>query len=306
MILIGFDTLLFTDLQKLYSKKICIVNKEEFIQNNNSISKYPINFLEFIKTNKDNYDILYIIYFDEITAFLDAIKLEYNFIYDDKTNISEKVRKSNNAKFILSENFTLDKFMSTYDWYIQSENLTNIQENENNLPNHQVKTLADLVNNDNNLTELDIMDVKILQNKLKMGVLLQAKSMLSRVLKLSNILDKLYDELFNRIENSITTSDTASLMYTTEYISKALSETNQFIVSLVNNEKIQNFFVIDNSTVINTGDTTLDIDKRERIRKAAEIILNNYDNLAEGNFNKVIDPKDAIEIQLDQEIESEN
>lgn len=303
MILIGFDTQLFNDLQQLYPDKICIVDKNNFLQATNSDSKYPINFLEFIKTNKDIYDILYILYFDELMAFLNAIKLEFNFIYDESKEIPDKIRKSDIAKFILNSNFTLDKFMLQYDWYIKKDDVSN---EEISLTNHQPKTLKDLIDNDSNLTDLDIVDVKILQNKLKMGVLLQAKSMLTRVLKLTNILDKLYDELFQRIESSIETTDTASLMYTTEYISKALSETNQFIVSLVNNEKIQNFFIIDNSTVINTGNETLDIDKRERIRKAAEIILNNYDSLAEGKLDKVVDPNSVIEVQADQETQSEN
>ena len=50
----------------------------------------------------------------------------------------------------------------------------------------------------------------------------RAKNSLNRVLKLSNTLDKLYDKLLERIDNGLDTTDTASLMYTTEYIAKAL------------------------------------------------------------------------------------
>ena len=121
-------------------------------------------------------------------------------------------------------------------------------------------------------------------------MLLQAKSRLNTVLKLCNVLDKLYDELVNRIDQSLTTTDTPSLMYTTDYIAKALSETNQFIMSLITNEKIQNFFIIDNSNIINITDNRVDIDKREKIRKAAEIVLDNADYFAAGEYDTVVNP----------------
>lgn len=168
---------------------------------------------------------------------------------------------------------------------------------QNILPENKNKlTLEQLVSSDVDITDADVRDLKATQNKLKVGMLLQAKSMLNRVLKLSTILDKLYDKLLERIDDSIETSDTASLMYTAEYINKALSDTNNFMMSLINNEKIQNFFVIDNSTVINTvSDDRVSIDSRERVRKAAEIVLDNIDYFASGQFSSLKNPN-AIDV----------
>lgn len=294
MILVGFNIDLFKDIQSRYPEKVIIMQRSE-----TGDSDSIIKFLEELKSNNNIYDIVYIQYFEKIMEFLQAVKLDFNFIYNELETVSDVISHSDISKFILNDNFTIEKFLSHFDWYkalvVEDNSQTELTVNTSNLSGHRVKTLQDLIDDESNLTDLDVADVKELQNKLKMGVLLQAKSMLKRVLQLTNILDKLYDELLLRIDNNITTTDTASLMNTTEFISKALSDTNQFIVSLVNNDKIQNFFIIDNSTVINTGNDTYDIDRRERIRKAAEIILNNYDSLAENRLDEVIDPNSVIE-----------
>ena len=152
------------------------------------------------------------------------------------------------------------------------------------------------MDDDIEITEADVRDLKATQNKLKVGMLLQAKNSLNRILKLSNVLDKLYDELLNRIDNNLENTDTASLMYTTDYISKALHDTNQFIVNLISNEKIQNFFIIDNSNIVNINDnnSVQDLDKRERIRKAVSIVLNNLDAFEQGNYQDLKDPNAII------------
>ena len=106
--------------------------------------------------------------------------------------------------------------------------------------------------------------------------------------------------MLERIDNGLDTTDTASLMYTTEYIAKALSDTNQFIVSLISNEKIQNFFIIDNSSIVNVGNNErVDINSREKIRKAAEIVLENIDYFANGDFQNLRNPN-VIEISEEQ------
>ena len=117
-------------------------------------------------------------------------------------------------------------------------------------------------------------------------------------MKLSNTLDRLYDSLLDRIDNGLATTDTASLMYTTEYIAKALNDTNQFIVSLINNEKIQNFFIIDNSTIINTNNSKLNPDEREKIRKAVDIVMNNLDYFSNGQYDQLVNPN-VIEVSGD-------
>lgn len=159
----------------------------------------------------------------------------------------------------------------------------------------QPLTFKELVENDDvEITDADIRDMKALTNKFKVTMLLQAKSRLKTVLKLCDVLDKLYDELVNRIDVSLATSDTASIMYTADYIAKALNDTNQFIMPLINNEKLQNFFIIDNSNVVSVSDSRVDINKREKIRKAAEIVLDNIDYFAGGEYSNLMNPNNTI------------
>ena len=157
-------------------------------------------------------------------------------------------------------------------------------------------TLKELVENDLEITEADVRELKSETNRFKVAMLLQAKSRLSMVLKLCDVLDKLYAELVDRIDLSLKTTDTPSLMFTADYVSKALSDTNQFIMSLITNEKIQNFFIIDNSNVINITENRVDIDKREKIRKAAEIVIENVDYFSEGQYDKLVNPN-AVEVE---------
>ena len=115
------------------------------------------------------------------------------------------------------------------------------------------------------------------------------------VLKFTNVLDKMYDELINRIDSSITTTDTASLLTLANNISKTLSDTNNFIASLINDKEMSNFFIIDNSNVININDSGMSMDQREKIRKAVNIVMSNIDNLEQGNIDNLIDPNNIIE-----------
>ena len=170
-------------------------------------------------------------------------------------------------------------------------------DNENNKPiesnstNHYNNlTMQDLLKEDTIISETDVRTLKVVENKLKIGMILQAKTSLNRILKLSTVLDKLYDELIDRIDTDLSNTDTASLMYTADYISKALNDNNQFILNLINNDKIKNFFIIDNSNIINVNDNSIDISKRDRIRRAVEIVLDNIDKFEIGNLNDLKDP----------------
>lgn len=218
-----------------------------------------------------------------------ALKDDFNWINIALETTSTKTQQDENISIETTQSEELEK--------VDSENKSNTNETTNNetslIPhvNKNKLTLKELLEQDIEISESDIRDLKATTNKLKVAMLLQAKSRLNTILKLCEISDKLYTELINRIDLNLATTDTASLMYTTEYISKALNDSNQFIMSLINNEKIQNFFIIDNSNkVININDNRIDITRREKIRKAAEIVMDNIDYFAEGKFENVVDP----------------
>lgn len=317
MLLVGLTGLGELELEQKYKEKFKIIHEQEYKYTDEQHTikniQYPINYIEAIKTNLNIYDIVYIYYSVEIVSCLSTLNISYDFVYDpQKTQnsgyILNTLQSKNSGKLVITEDNTLEQQLSNiFDWIKlikevpiqeQTAELTNVEQPENTTPVTNL-TMEQLVQDELEITEADVRDLKCVQNKLKVGLLLQAKNSLKRILKITNILDKLYDNLLDRIDESMATTDTASLMYTTEYLSKALSETNQFIMSLINNDKIQNFFIIDNSNVINVNNNMVDIEQREKIRKATEIVMNNIDYFTNGEFSQIKNPNDVIEVKED-------
>lgn len=303
MLIIGFKNIGTKEFSTKYPNKVTLLDPNQYKKEN-----WPITYIEKIKQECSIKDIVIIPYINEIILCLDALNIEYIACYPDikyKEDYKESINefeffeKLKCDKLILEKNEDIESALKDeFDW-IEKEELpievkSEIPENKNKL------TMEQLLDEDLEITEANVRELKATQNKLKVGMLLQAKNSLNRILKLSNTLDKLYDELLDRIDNDIKNTDTASLMYTTEYISKALNDTNQFITNLISNDKIQNFFVIDNSIInINHNDDPKDIDKRERIRKAVEIVLNNLDSFENGDFRNLKDPN-VIEVTSEE------
>jgi hypothetical protein len=302
----GIDSEAF---QKAYPEKVSIVPPEKFTE------RGMIGYIEIIKEELSRCEVVFITYAEDLLLCLDALNIEYTVILpdigDDRIGLS---KEDYNKYFEMAQehdviSLEIGECLETVlgvllGWEevsheANTQNELAVTEDTAEQPvtiNKNKLTLQELIEQDIDITEADVRELKSTTNKFKVAMLLQAKSRLNTVLKLCGVLDKLYDELVNRIDESIKTTDTASLMYTTDYIAKALSETNQFIMSLITNEKIQNFFIIENNNVINISDDRVDINKRERIRKAAEIVIDNIDYFTSGDFNKITNPNEAIEV----------
>lgn len=313
MLLVCFKSIDVATFVDKYKDKSTFLSVPDNKTNNNWLVEY----IENIKESLTQYDIVFIYYSREIILSLNTLQIEYKLVYPNK--LTEQFKQWTNVyniflelakekeSILLNKEDTLETVLSgIFDWINLKEVTENkqeipvVQENKPVIPeNKNHLTLQQLLDEDVDITEADVRELKATTNKLKVAMLLQAKSRLNTVLKLSNTLDKLYDELVNRIDTSIQSTDTASLMYTTEYIAKALNETNQFITSLINNEKIQNFFIIDNSSVINVGNERVDINSREKLRKAAEIVMNNIDYFTNGQYENIQNPN-VIDISEEQ------
>lgn len=303
MLLVKYKNLDVTNFVDKYKTKVKFLIPDK----KDSIKDWLIKFIEEMKSNISSNDIVFVDYIKELIMAFDTLKIEYKVIYPQ--NISKDEYDQNKQdydiirllaqkveSYIIKDNDTIENTLkSMFNWIVIEEpkDLQPVQNEVALLEKVERKplTFKDLVENDDiEITDADIRDMKSLTNKFKMTMLLQAKTRLKTVLKFCDVLDKLYDELINRIDTSLTTTDTASLMYTADYIAKALNDTNQFIMPLINNEKLQNFFIIDNSSVINISDNRVDINRREKIRKAAEIVLDNIDYFANGEYSSIIDP----------------
>lgn len=236
-----------------------------------------------LRNNMDTYPTIELSKGETLEVALQDI-FKYDWVVDNNTT-----EMADSISPVVGEQ-DVDNDKSVEDIALSEVNTVTEEPTDFAIVNKNKLTLKQLIESDIDITESDVRDLKATTNKLKVAMLLQAKSRLNMVLKLSGILDKLYDELVSRIDASIETTDTASLLYTAEQISKALSDTNQFIMTLITNEKIQNFFIIDNSNVINISNDRVDINKREKIRKAAEIVIDNIDYFVQGDFDNIRNP----------------
>lgn len=302
MLLIKYKNLDLSDFTSKYEDKVKFMmsNKQD------NIKDWLIKFIEDVKKSISDNTIIIVDYVKELIMAFDVLKIEYKLVYPKIISNEEyelnkqeydalKLKAQQVEAYVISNDSTLECIVKDqFDW-IHIDDKVIVADTPSSVVEKKPLTFRDLVENDNiEITDADIRDMKALTNKFKITMLLQAKTRLKTVLKFCDILDKLYDELVNRIDISLQTTDTASLMYTADYIAKALNETNQFIMPLINNEKLQNFFIIDNSSVINIKDSRVDINKREKIRKAAEIVLDNIDYFANGEYSNILNPNTTI------------
>ena len=316
MLLIKYKNLDISSFVEKYKDKVKYLIPEK----NDEDENWIVEFVSKVKNAISGNDIIFIDFLKELIMAFKALKIEYKVIYPqeiDKTEYEKfkadydiiKLQAQVTEAYVIKKDETFEQTLQPYfKWIAEEQPKEQLKEEPKSeepkkeetaiitTVTRKPLTLEDVINDETlEITDADIRDMKATTNKFKMAMILQAKTRLKTVLKLCGVLDKLYDELVSRIDVSLATADTASLMYTAEYISKALNETNQFIMPLINNEKLQNFFIIDNSSVINISDSRVDINKREKIRKAAEIVLDNLDYFAEGQYGNIIDPNTIVE-----------
>lgn len=145
------------------------------------------------------------------------------------------------------------------------------------------------------IDDLTLREFKVVENKVRAGMLIQAKNRLNRIDKLLDTLNKLEDELFNRIDEDITNLRTDRIMEMTKFISSLIRDTNDMVMSVIGNPKLQNFFIVDNSSNVTVEDTVgLDITKRKKIRHAVQVVLDNLDRVEVGNLENIENPNNII------------
>lgn len=145
------------------------------------------------------------------------------------------------------------------------------------------------------IDDLTMREFKIVENKVRAGMLIQAKNRLNRIDKLLDTLNKLEDELFNRIDDDISNLRTDRIMEMTKFISSLIKDTNDMVMSVIGNPKLQNFFIVDNSSNVTVEDTVgLDITKRKRIRHAVQVVLDNIDKVEDGSLEEIENPNNII------------
>lgn len=302
MLLVKYKNINVEDFINKYNDNVAML-----VPDKSANKDWLITFIKQIKSLEKDDNVIIVDYMKELILSFKALKMTYSVIYPKKLLQAEyaenkeeydtlRLQAQEVTAYVLDDNNNIEKLLEPMFNWLSIPVETTLNDKPAIIEERKPLTFKNLVEDDTlEITDNDIRDMKALTNRFKITMLLQAKSRLKVVLKLCDILDKLYDELINRIDLSLATTDTASLMYTADYIAKALNDTNQFIMPLINNEKLQNFFIIDNSSVVNINNDSIDINKREKIRKAAEIVLDNIDYFASGEYNNIVNPNVEVE-----------
>lgn len=204
---------------------------------------------------------------------------------EDKENAStEKVEKENKTEEIVEEIVT--EIVETVDKPVENQMVPSV--------NRDI-TISKMMEDSFYIDDLTLREFKVVENKVRAGMLIQAKNRLNRIDKLLDTLNKLEDELFNRIEDDVTNLRTDRIMEYTKFISSLIKDTNDMVMSVIGNPKLQNFFIVDNSSSVTVEDTGgLDITKRKKIRHAVQVVLDNLDKVEEGNIESIENPNNII------------
>lgn len=235
-------------------------------------------------------------------------KGQYLSDFAEKLGLS-KLDNENNQEVSITKNDVKD--IKTDE--IVEEIVTGIVENVDKSVENQVIpvmnkdiTISKMMEDGFYIDDLTLREFKVVENKVRAGMLIQAKNRLNRIDKLLDTLNKLEDELFNRIDEDITNLRTDRIMEMTKFISSLIKDTNDMVMSVIGNPKLQNFFIVDNSSNVTVEDTAgLDVTKRKKIRHAVQVVLDNLDKVEEGNLEDIENPN-SIVIEGTQVIEEDS
>ena len=129
---------------------------------------------------------------------------------------------------------------------------------------------------DSSLEGMDVSGEKLI-NKTKLFLVAQAANELNRVIKLTNLLDKLEDKFIDTINNRLETNPDNLTLITSamETITESLNRSNALITQVLKDDKLSSIII--NTTNIITPEgksgTLMNVDSRDAIRNAASFFL---------------------------------
>ena len=264
--------------------------KEEFIQRYKNRGNSE-NFIQLISKEWDNW----ITALDAIDNHKKIVLQKGQYLSDYAVElglevVAEKKEEKQEKKEEIPEEIidkVTDEIVETVD---------NSVENKLQTVSNKDLSISEVMDNKFYIDDLTLRDFKVVENKVRAGMLIQAKNRLNRVDKLLETLNKLEDTLFDRIEQDLDTMRTDRIVETTKFISTLIKDTNEMVMSVIGNPKLQNFFIVDNSSNVNIDDTTgLDVVKRKKIRHAVQVVLENLDKVEDGKVQEIENPNVIIE-----------
>lgn len=271
----------YKNLQTEYADNVVILTSS--IDNDTNAL---IKFLEDIKKNILKYELVVINYNKLVLDCLN--KLEIKYYITNNLGLENYSIYSN----VIDVNGTVNQTLGAYFGWINKPELPIADVESNN-----DLTLEKLATQDVTITDANIRQAKMIETKAKVAMYLQVDVQIKRLYRLLDTINLLEDEMLSRVASDVHTTDTGSLLQVTKCLNDTLSSINSLIMSIVNNDKIQNFFVIDNSKNVNIETGLMTAESRDKVRKAIEIITQNLDMFKEGNISNLQDPNNIVEVK---------
>lgn len=157
------------------------------------------------------------------------------------------------------------------------------------------RNLMQLLAADEELSDFKL-DGDHLIKKSKLFVIAQVKNELSRVIKMTDFLDKLEAKFMNAVDNRLEQNpDNLQLISSAmETVTNSLNRSNSLISQVLKDEKLS-ALIINTTNIITPGgasSTVMDIDSRDAVRNMASSLLSQLATLS--NNENVIDVSEQI------------
>lgn len=145
------------------------------------------------------------------------------------------------------------------------------------------------------------VDSKLSENQMKMFVIAQAKRELQKVIKFSEMLDKVQNRFEERIVNNLVAVPDYELPKIMTMLMDCIDRSNNLIGSIIKDKDLLQLLVIDNSknlTVNNSiegsvegeiGSPMMDVSSRRKVINAVKYVLGNMDKIIEESSNKNVE-----------------
>lgn len=165
----------------------------------------------------------------------------------------------------------------------------------------EISSMKDIVDNKDYLPDSE--SVNTTRNQMKLFILAQARSQLSKVLELNTKLDKWIDKYTEKADERMSSEDVTpeEISVYMKQIMELIDRSNSMIKSVIGDEKLINLMYLDmsNNVTNNNGGsviTTSEIDSspvsRNKIRTAVSSIIGAIDSYTDSSNEEIVEEVD--------------
>jgi hypothetical protein len=184
------------------------------------------------------------------------------------------------------------------------ESLTPLETSKSTMSNSAL--LMKKIAEDSSLEGMNVNGEKLI-NKTKLFLVAQACNELNRVIKLTNLLDKLENKFIETISDRLETNPDNLTLITSamETITEALNRSNALITQVLKDDKLSSIIINTTNIITPEGKSSslMTVDSRDAVRNAASFFLAQLQHLDAEILEAPIEEEDSTE-RIDDSNES--